>query len=80
VRPARAAKARSGAQRGVLDVTAPPDALVVLDGRRVGQGSVRIEIPVGPHRIEVRRAGASVAERFTVEPGETWTYAVTPTP
>jgi len=78
-RPARTAAARAGPQRGTLDVTAPADALVLLDGRRIAQGSVKVEIGVGAHRIEVRRAGASVAERFTLEPGETWTYAVTPT-
>jgi hypothetical protein len=64
---------------GFLDVTAPEGAEVWLDGRRVGTGSTRKEIPEGDHRVEVRYQGAKVAERFHVAPRETWTYAVTPT-
>jgi len=82
-RPARAASAASAARphggRGVLDVTAPGDADVLLDGRLIGRGSVKTEIREGAHRIEVRRGAARVAERFTLAPGETWTYEVTPT-
>jgi len=73
------AEARSPG-KGNLDVTAPDDAEVFLDGRLIGRGSVRREIPEGAHRIEVRRAGASAAEQFTLQPGETWTYTVTPAP
>lgn len=79
VRPARTSAVGS-VRRGTLDVAAPFDAVVFLDGRRIGHGNVRIEVAVGSHRIEVRRAGATVAERFSVDAGETWTYAVTPTP
>jgi hypothetical protein len=79
-RPARAARPKSSAASGKLDVTAPPDAEVFLDGRRVGRGNVRMSVAEGPHRIEVRRGGASATEQFTLEPGETWTYTVTPTP
>jgi hypothetical protein len=79
-RPARAARAREAAPSGKLDVTAPPDAEVFLDGRRVGRGNVRMSVAEGPHRIEVRRGGASASEHFTLEPGETWTYTVTPSP
>ncbi len=68
------------AGKGKLDVTAPGDAEVFLDGRLVGRGSVQLEIAEGAHRIEVRRAGAIAAERFSLLPGETWTYTVTPTP
>jgi hypothetical protein len=74
-RPARA----SPAPTGTLDVTAPEDAEVLLDGKRIGRGNVRMSVRAGPHRIVVRRAGATAAERFIVEPGETWTYTVTPT-
>jgi hypothetical protein len=65
--------------KGILDVTAPPDADVFLDGRRIARGSVKTQIREGDHRIEVRRGAARVAERFTLAPGETWTYEVTPT-
>jgi hypothetical protein len=78
----RTAPRRTAATRvakGVLDVTAPPEAEVFLDGRRAGKGSVRREIGAGAHRIEVRLGAARVAERFEVAPGETWTYEVTPT-
>jgi hypothetical protein len=54
--------------------------VVFLDGRRVGRGNVRIPIAEGLHRIEVRRAEATVSEVFSVERGETWTYTVTPEP
>jgi hypothetical protein len=77
-RPARAPRPQDGAGRGKLDVTAPPDAEVFLDGRRVGRGNVRMNVAEGPHRIEVRRGGASASEQFTLDPGETWTYTVTP--
>jgi hypothetical protein len=79
-RPARAASAaRPHGGRGILDVTAPGDAEVLLDGRLIGRGNVKTEIREGAHRIEVRRGTARVAERFTLAPGETWTYEVTPT-
>ena len=76
----RAAPAPRPAGKGSLEVTAPDDAEVFLDGRRIGRGNVRTEVASGPHRIEVRRSGAVVRERFTLAPGENWTYDVTPTP
>jgi hypothetical protein len=84
--PGAAAPARrvSGPPRpvakGVLAVTAPDEAEVFLDGRPVGSGSLRRDVPPGAHVIEVRLGEARVAERFEVAPGETWTYEVTPTP
>ncbi|BDG06114.1 PEGA domain-containing protein [Anaeromyxobacter oryzae] len=66
--------------RGVLSVTAPPDTEVIVDGRRAGSGNVRVELWEGVHRVEARRGEAKVGERFTLHPGETWTYDVTPTP
>jgi uncharacterized protein affecting Mg2+/Co2+ transport len=53
---------------------------VFLDGKRIGRGNLKVEIAVGAHRLEVRRGDASVGEQFSVEPNETWTYDVTPTP
>lgn len=72
------AAARAG--KGTLSVTAPDAAELFLDGRRIGQGNVKVEVEAGRHRIEARMGEARVAERFTLEPGETWTYDVTPTP
>jgi hypothetical protein len=82
--PARAAaknaRGAAPAGKGMLQVTAPDDAEVFLDGRRIGKGNVRLDVTEGAHRIEVRRGEARVAESFTLAPGETWTYDVTPTP
>jgi hypothetical protein len=75
--PAPAA-ARSAAPRGKLKLTAPAEAVVYLDGRKIGRGSMNVDVPVGAHRIEVRLGKAKVAERFEVEANETWTYDVTP--
>jgi hypothetical protein len=58
-------------------VNAPAEADVFLDGRRIGQGSLKTEIPDGAHRIEVRLGEERAGERFTLEAGETWTYDVT---
>jgi hypothetical protein len=71
--------ASRAAQKGSMKVTAPGEAEVFLDGRRVGKGDVQTDVPAGAHRIEVRLGKARVAERFTVAAGETWTYDVTPT-
>jgi hypothetical protein len=81
-RSAKAVVERSAAPagKGTLSVTAPDDADVFLDGKRIGRGSLKVEIAVGAHRLEVRRGEASVGEKFSVEPNETWTYDVTPTP
>jgi hypothetical protein len=80
-RTSRAAPASAAAPAGsgVLDVTAPAQAEVFLDGRRIAIGGVRLEIPAGAHRVEVRLGEARVAERFELAPGETWTYDVAPT-
>jgi hypothetical protein len=64
---------------GFLVVTAPAEAEVLLDGKRLGSGDVRREIAVGAHRVEVRLGEARVTEQFTISRGETWTYDVTPT-
>lgn len=69
---------RKDSSTGLVDVTAPDGAEIWLDGRRIGTGSTRRRIAPGAHRVEVRHRGAKVGESFHVEPGETWTYAVTP--
>lgn len=68
------------AGKGNLAVSAPDDAEVFLDGKKIGRGSLKLEIAAGAHRLEVRRGDATVGERFSVLPDETWTYDVTPTP
>jgi hypothetical protein len=66
--------------KGWLAVTAPAAAEVFVNGRPVGRGDVKVELYEGEHRVEVRLSGAQAGERFSVAPGETWTYEVTPTP
>ncbi|ABS26751.1 hypothetical protein [Anaeromyxobacter sp. Fw109-5] len=77
--PARRVAAAKISPTGFLVVTAPAEAEVLLDGKRLGRGDVRREIAVGAHRVEVRLGEASVTEQFTISRGETWTYDVTPT-
>jgi hypothetical protein len=79
-KPARKAPAaaKAPAAKGKVKLTAPAEAEVYLDGRRIGRGSMHVEVAAGAHRIEVRLGKAKVAERFEVEPHETWTYDVTP--
>jgi len=67
--------------RGTLEVAAPADTEVWVDGRHVGDGDQKIELWEGWHEVEVRRAGARAHERFELTSDVTrWTYAVTPTP
>ncbi len=67
--------------RGTLEVTAPPDTEVLVDGRRVGEGDQKVELWEGWHEVEVRRAGARAHERFELTSEVTrWTYAVNPMP
>lgn len=71
---------RFALRRGSLKVTAPQDAEVFVDGKRVGRGDVKVDLWEGNHVVEARLGEARVHEKFTLGPGETWTYDVTPTP
>jgi hypothetical protein len=66
--------------KGWLDVTAPSEAIVYVDGRRIGTGNVKVQLVEGDHRVEVRLGQARASEQFQLIPGQTWTYEVTPTP
>jgi hypothetical protein len=46
-----------------LDVEAPPDADVYVDGTFAGQGRVHVDVPAGPHRLAVAAKGARVVYR-----------------
>jgi hypothetical protein len=62
---------------GWLDVDAPADAEISVDGRRIGRGELRRhELFVGNHRVEVQLGEARTGESFTVGPRETYTYEV----
>jgi hypothetical protein len=67
--------------RGSLQVTAPPDTEVFVDGQPVGRGDQRVELWEGWHQVEARRGQARVKQRFQLSSTvTTWTYDVTPTP
>lgn len=67
--------------RGALDVTAPPDTEVWVDGRRVGKGDQKVELWEGWHEVEIRRGEARAHERFELTSAIThWTYTATATP
>ena len=54
----------------VITVT-PPDAVVTLDGARLVERPAALTLVAGPHSIAATRSGhRSVAESFTVVPGE----------
>ncbi|HYG69355.1 MAG TPA: PEGA domain-containing protein, partial [Anaeromyxobacteraceae bacterium] len=74
---ARPAAASGPLEIGWLDVDAPDEAEVFVDGRRVGRGQVRRhQLTEGTHRVEVRLGDARTGETFTVGPRETYTYEV----
>ncbi|HET6436836.1 MAG TPA: hypothetical protein VFG59_02155 [Anaeromyxobacter sp.] len=66
---------------GVLEVTAPEDTEVRVDGKRVGTGNQHVQLPQGWHEVEVRRGEGRLHERFKLTPETNrFTYAVTPSP
>ena len=54
----------------------PPTAEVILDGRRIGVGSITDDtVPAGPHIIEVRADGyQSTSQQLLIDAGETRAY------
>ena len=67
--------------RGTLEVTAPSDTEIFVDGHRVGRGDQRVELWEGWHEVEARRGTARVGERFQLSATVTsWRYVVSPTP
>ncbi|HET6438330.1 MAG TPA: PEGA domain-containing protein [Anaeromyxobacter sp.] len=67
--------------RGILDVAAPDDTEVRVDGKRIGTGNQHVELWEGWHEVEARRGTVRVHERFEISAGNTHqTYTVTPTP
>jgi hypothetical protein len=79
--PAYVTAAPGVAYGGVRIEGAPSDAQVFVDGYYVGivddfNGTFQhIDLPAGPHQIEVRAAGSPPAQvDVRVEPGQTITY------
>jgi hypothetical protein len=77
---APATPVRFALARGKLEVTAPDDTEVWVDGRRVGKGSQTVDLWEGWHEVEGRRGAAGrVKERFELTALVTkYTYAITP--
>lgn len=77
---APATPVRFALARGRLEVTAPDDTEVWVDGRRVGKGSQTVDLWEGWHEVEGRRGAAGrVKERFELTALVTkYTYAITP--
>ncbi|MFO0584322.1 MAG: hypothetical protein U0229_18760 [Anaeromyxobacter sp.] len=61
---------------GLLSVTAPDGANVLLDGKPLGTGSLKKTISAGNHRVEVQFRGAKVGEDFEMLSGGTYEYQV----
>src|SRR5690606_37037472 len=59
------------ARVGTVTVNAlPEDAEIVVNGRARGTGSVRLDLPSSPQRLEVRKAGyQTFARTITPRPG-----------
>jgi hypothetical protein len=61
----------------VIVITAPPGLDVLIDGKLIGQGPVRITVPPGSHTYTVRREGWTPYEgTFTARAGALVTVKV----
>ena len=73
--PSRSAVRHPGPPTGRLRLlTTPADAEILIDGRRVGIGSVFDDVPIAPglRRLEVRARGYQTFDTtVVVEPGGT---------
>jgi len=76
--PAGSADPAPAGAPGMLTVTAPDGAEVRVDGKLLGKGSLKREVPPGKHRIEIRLGEARTTEGFEMEAGGTYAYEVTP--
>lgn len=67
-------------QRGFLSITAPPGAVIEIDGKQVGTAPLKQDVQLyeGSHRIEVRVGGATWRDTFTVRPNQRVYFDVGP--
>jgi PEGA domain len=71
-RPAAVAAPAKAARTGVLEVSAPGDAAVFVDGRRRGTGPLNVDLDGGAHFVRVEKPGLETYEREVhVVPGHT---------
>ena len=72
-RPRAASPAAPVATGKLRLLTSPPNAVILLDGRRIGVGSVvDLDVPAGPRQLRVQAAGYQPWDTtFTVESGTT---------
>ncbi len=64
----------------MLEVRAPAGASVVVDGRRAGTGTARIEVEVGHHAVVVRSPGAAPGNAIVIVPPAGASVQVEPEP
>ncbi len=67
-------------QKGFVSITAPPGAVVMIDGKNVGTAPLPGEVAVyeGSHKIEVRMSGARWKDAFTLKPNQRVYFDVGP--
>jgi len=71
-RPPSARPSPAARGTGTVEIAAPSDATVSVDGRRLGSGHRRAELDGGPHRVRVEQPGHEPFEReVQVIPGRT---------
>jgi hypothetical protein len=63
---------------GTVTIHAPDDVKIFLDGKLVGSGNLRKKLPAGQHTVTVTLGESRTGEDFTLAPGGTYTYEVTP--
>jgi hypothetical protein len=71
-RPVETGTSAKVPRAGVLEVSAPDDAIVFVDGRRRGAGSLSVDLDGGAHVVRVEKPGLEAWEREVhVIPGHT---------
>jgi DNA-binding response OmpR family regulator len=53
--------------QGVIEVSAPADAIVVVDGTERARGSAKVPMPSGQHDVRVRKAATSEERGCTID-------------
>jgi CheY-like chemotaxis protein len=53
--------------QGMIDVSAPADAIVVVDGTERSRGSTKVPMPTGQHDVRVRKASTSEERGCTID-------------
>ena len=67
-------------QRGFVSITAPPGAIIEIDGKQVGTAPLKQDVQLyeGSHTVEVRVGAAKWKDNFTVRPNQRVYFDVGP--